>query len=233
VQNIDTYYGSIRALFKMSLRVEKGEMVSLMGRNGMGKTTTIRAIMGMTPAASGAIRFAGKDIRKLASYKIARLGIGLVPENRRIFPNLTARENLVAAAKRRDAKKPWTLDAVYDLFPAITERQNNLGNQLSGGEQQMVAIGRALMTNPSLLILDEATEGLAPKVCADIWKSLGRLKNAGLSILIVDKNLKALSCLCDRHYIVEKGRVAWQGTADQFSADPSIGRNYIGVDPAG
>ena len=201
-------------LFGISLAIAPGEMVTLMGRNGMGKTTTVRSIMGLTPAPAGAIRFAGKQIRGLPSYRVAQLGIGLVPEGRQIFPNLTVRENLVAtAANRSGAAEPWTLDKVCELFPRLAERLGNMGNQLSGGEQQMLAIGRALMTNPRLLILDEATEGLAPLIRAEIWQCLTRLKAAGQSILVIDKNVEALIRIADRHYLIERGRVVWTGTS--------------------
>src|SRR5689334_15820243 len=190
IDGIETCYGQSQVLFGLSLKIRPGEMVSLMGRNGMGKTTTIRSIMGLTPARSGAIRFRGNDVRALASYRIAQLGIGLVPEGRQIFPNLTVRENLVAASGNRlGVADPWTLDRIHALFPRLAERGANMGNQLSGGEQQMLAIGRALMTNPHLLILDEATEGLAPLIREEIWTCLSMLKARGQSILVIDKNV--------------------------------------------
>ena len=180
IENIETCYGLSQALFGMSLSVLSGEMVAMMGRNGMGKTTTIRSILGLTPARAGAIRFAGQDVRKLASFRIAQLGIGLVPEGRQIFPNLTVRENLVAAAGNRSGSAdPWTIEKIHALFPRLAERGRNMGNTLSGGEQQMLAIGRALMTNPRLLILDEATEGLAPLIREEIWRCLSMLRRAG------------------------------------------------------
>ena len=194
----------------MSLRILPGEMVTLMGRNGMGKTTTVRSIMGLTPARAGRIQFLGKEIRGLPSYKIAKLGLGLVPEGRQIFPNLSVHENLVATAVERDGGA-WTLEKVYELFPKLAERATSMGNQLSGGEQQMLAIGRALMTNPRLLILDEATEGLAPLIRTEIWRCLARLKEVGLSILVIDKNVGALTRVADRHFLIERGRVVWSG----------------------
>jgi branched-chain amino acid transport system ATP-binding protein len=201
-----------------------------MGRNGMGKTTTIRSIMGLTPALAGAIRFEGADIGALPSFRIAQYGIGLVPEGRQIFPNLSARENLVAtAANRTGAADPWTLARVCDLFPRLAERITSMGNQLSGGEQQMLAIGRALMTNPRLLILDEATEGLAPLIRAEIWQCLTRLKQAGQSILLVDKNVEALTRIADRHYLIERGRVVWTGTSKELAAAPEVQHRYLGV----
>lgn len=230
VDGIDTYYGRSQVLFGMSLSIAAGEVVTLMGRNGMGKTTTIRSIMGLTPASSGHIRFRGDDIRGLPSYRVAKIGIGLVPEGRQIFPNLSVRENLVAtAANRRGADRPWTYDSVVELFPRLAERINNMGNQLSGGEQQMLAIGRALMTNPHLLILDEATEGLAPLIRQEIWACLGRLKQAGQSILVVDKNVEALTRLSDRHYIIKKGRVVWQGDSPALLAAPEVQHRYLGI----
>jgi branched-chain amino acid transport system ATP-binding protein len=230
VEAIETCYGRSQVLFGLSLNIAAGEMVTLMGRNGMGKTTTIRSIMGLTPAMAGAIRFDGADIRALPSYRIAQHGIGLVTEGRQIFPNLSARENLVAtAANHGEAAAPWTLEKVFDLFPRLAERTTSMGNQLSGGEQQMLAIGRALMTNPRLLILDEATEGLAPLVRAEIWQCLTRLKEAGQSILLVDKNVAALTRIADRHYMIERGRVVWTGTSKELVAAPEVQHRYLGV----
>jgi len=230
VENIATCYGLSQVLFGMTLNVAPGEMVTLMGRNGMGKTTTVRSIMGLTAAMSGAIRFAGHEIRTLAPYRIAQLGIGLVPEGRQIFPTLTARENLVATAVRRGGDETeWTLAKVFALFPFLKERQTSMGNQLSGGEQQMLAIGRALMTNPRLLILDEATEGLAPLIRAEIWRSLARLKAAGLAILVIDKNVEALTRIADRHYLIERGRVVWSGTSRELAAAPEVQHRYLGI----
>jgi len=205
-------------------------MVTLMGRNGMGKTTTVRAIMGLTPATAGTIVFDGHPIAALPSFRIAQMGLGLVPEGRQIFPNLTARENLVATAATRDGiADPWTLDKVCALFPRLGQRIGSMGNLLSGGEQQMLAIGRALMTNPRLLILDEATEGLAPLIRAEIWRCLAGLKAQGLAILVIDKNVGTLTRLADRHYLIERGRVVWTGTSPELAAAPEIQHRYLGV----
>jgi branched-chain amino acid transport system ATP-binding protein len=198
----------------------------MLGRNGMGKTTTVKSIMGLTPPKAGEIRFDGKPIRGLPSYRIAKAGIGLVPEGRQVFPNLTVRENLVATARRGG---PWTLDRVFALFPQLKERQSNYGNQLSGGEQQMLAIGRALLTNPRLLILDEATEGLAPLIRHEIYRSIESLKAEGLSILVIDKDVRALSRVADRHYVLEKGRVVWSGSSAELMANAELQHRYLGV----
>jgi branched-chain amino acid transport system ATP-binding protein len=230
VARIETCYGLSQVLFGMSLVIEPGEMVTLMGRNGMGKTTTVRSIMGLTPAMAGSIHFDGRDIRKLPAYQVAKLGIGLVPEGRQVFPNLTTRENLVAtAANRRGATDPWTLEKVCALFPRLAERTGSMASQLSGGEQQMLVIGRALMTNPRLLILDEATEGLAPLIRAEIWQCLTRLKAAGQSILVIDKNVEALIRIADRHYLIERGKVVWTGSSPELAAAPDIQHRYLGV----
>ena len=230
VDAIETCYGLSQVLFGLSLSVGNGEMVAMMGRNGMGKTTTIRSIMGLTPARAGAIRFAGHDVRKLPSFRIAQLGMGLVPEGRQIFPNLTVRENLIAACGNRLGNPdPWTTEKIHALFPRLHERGNNMGNTLSGGEQQMLAIGRALMTNPRLLILDEATEGLAPLIRMEIWRCLDALKAEGLSILIIDKNVEALIRLADRHYLIERGRIVWSGSSPELAAAPDIQHRYLGV----
>ena len=230
VDNIETRYGVIQALFGVSLTIAPAEVVTLMGRNGMGKTTTVRSIMGLTQATSGSIRFNGQEIRTLPAYKVAQLGIGLVPEGRQIFPNLTVRENLVAAAANRSgAADPWTLAKVYALFPRLTERAHTMGNQISGGEQQMLAIGRALMTNPRLLILDEATEGLAPLIRDEIWQCLTQLKAAGPAILVIDKNVDALTRIADRHYFIERGRIMWSGTSQELAAAPDVQQRYLGV----
>ena len=228
VSGIETCYGLSQVLFEVSLNIKPGEMITLMGRNGMGKTTTVRSIMGLTPARAGTIRFMGKDIRGLPSYKIAKLGIGLVPEGRQIFPNLSVRENLVATAAARNGGA-WTLDKVYELFPKLAARENNMGNQLSGGEQQMLAIARALMTNPRLLILDEATEGLAPLIRAEIWRCLAQLKALGLAILVIDKNVGALMRVADRQFLIERGRVVWSGTSRELAAAPDVQHRYLGV----
>jgi branched-chain amino acid transport system ATP-binding protein len=230
LDNVETRYGVIQALFGVSLAIAPAEVVTLMGRNGMGKTTTVRSIMGLTRASAGSIRFNGQDIRTLPAYRVAQLGIGLVPEGRQIFPNLSVRENLVAAASNRGgAADPWTLRKVYELFPRLTERANTMGSQISGGEQQMLAIGRALMTNPRLLILDEATEGLAPLIRDEIWQCLTRLKAAGQAILVIDKNVDALTRIADRHYFIERGRVMWSGSSAELAAAPDIQHRYLGV----
>jgi branched-chain amino acid transport system ATP-binding protein len=230
VDGIETCYGLSQVLFGLSLTVRSGEMVAMMGRNGMGKTTTVRSILGLTPARAGAIRFAGHEVRELPSYRIAQLGIGLVPEGRQIFPNLTVRENLVAASGNRlGSRDPWTLEKIHALFPRLAERGNNMGNQLSGGEQQMLAIGRALMTNPRLLILDEATEGLAPLIREEIWQCLSMLKARGQSVLVIDKNIEHLTAIADRHYIIERGRAVWSGTSEELIAEPDLQHRYLGV----
>jgi branched-chain amino acid transport system ATP-binding protein len=230
VEAIETCYGLSQVLFGLSLSIRTGEMVSLMGRNGMGKTTTIRSIMGLTPARAGAIRVDGTEVRSLPSYRIAKLGIGLVPEGRQIFPNLTVRENLVAASGNRlNAADPWTIEKIHALFPRLAERGANMGNTLSGGEQQMLAIGRALMTNPKLLILDEATEGLAPLIREEIWNCLSMLKARGQSVLVIDKNVGHLTRICDRHTIIERGRTVWSGTSQALMAEPDLQHRYLGI----
>jgi len=230
LSGIETSYGPSRVLFGISLKIAPGEMVSLMGRNGMGKTTTVRSIMGLTRAGAGSIRFAGQEIRELPAYRVAKLGIGLVPEGRQVFANLTARENLVAtAANRTGASDPWTLDKVLALFPRLAARCGSMANLLSGGEQQMLAIGRALMTNPRLLILDEATEGLAPLIRDEIWRCLQSLRAAGQSILVIDKNVAALSRIADRHIIIERGRVVWTGSSADLAAAADVQHRYLGV----
>ena len=228
LDGVETCYGLSQVLFGVSLVIAPGEMVTLMGRNGMGKTTTVRSIMGLTPARAGAIRFMGEEIRSLPSYKVAQRGIGLVPEGRQIFPNLSVRENLLATAVKRDGEG-WTLAKIYQLFPRLAERGDSMGNQLSGGEQQMLAVGRALMTNPRLLILDEATEGLAPLIRAEIWRCLASLKESGLSVLVIDKNVGNLSRIADRHYIIERGRTMWSGTSAQLIAEPELQHRYLGI----
>jgi branched-chain amino acid transport system ATP-binding protein len=229
LSDVTTAYGRSQVLFGVSFDVAVGEMVTLMGRNGMGKTTTVRSIMGLTPARSGSVRFAGEEIAALPSYRIAQLGIGLVPEGRRVFPNLTVRENLIATAAGAGTAGAWTLDRIHALFPRLAERSRSMGNQLSGGEQQMLAIGRALMTNPRLLILDEATEGLAPLIRAEIWQCLTRLKEAGQSILIIDKSVEALIRMADRHHLIERGRIVWSGTSHELGRAPELQRRYLGV----
>ena len=230
IEEIETCYGLSQVLFGLSLQVRSGEMVAMMGRNGMGKTTTIRSIMGLTPARAGAIRFAGHQVHNFPSFRIAQLGIGLVPEGRLIFPNLTVRENLVAAAANRlGSSDPWTIEKIHALFPPLAERGNNMGVTLSGGEQQMLAIGRALMTNPRLLILDEATEGLAPLIREEIWHCLSMLKARGQSVLVIDKNIEHLTRIADRHYIIERGRAVWSGTSEELVAQPDLQHRYLGV----
>jgi branched-chain amino acid transport system ATP-binding protein len=217
-------------LFDFSFEIRDGEVVTLLGRNGMGKTTTVRSIMGLTRPFKGRVSFRGARIESMPPDRIARQGIALVPEGRQIFPNLSVRENLVAFAENRSGRAdPWTVEKVLEFFPRIAERQNNMGNQLSGGEQQMLAIGRALVTNPYLLILDEATEGLAPLVREEIWKCLERLRAAGQTILVIDKYIERLVKLADRHTIIERGRVAWQGTSAALDADRNLWHRYLGV----
>jgi branched-chain amino acid transport system ATP-binding protein len=230
VRDLETAYGTSQVLFGISLSVNEGEAITLLGRNGMGKTTTIRSIMGLTRARRGSIRFRGRSIERDSPDRIARLGIALVPEGRQIFPNLSVRENLVAFAGNRSARAdPWTPQKVFEFFPRLAARVNNMGNQLSGGEQQMLAIGRALVTNPYLLILDEASEGLAPLVREEIWKCLERLRSAGQTILVIDKYIERLVKLADRHTIIERGRVAWQGSSAELDADRGLWHRYLGV----
>ncbi|HFC04334.1 MAG TPA: ABC transporter ATP-binding protein [Rhizobiales bacterium] len=227
---VETFYGSSQALFGMDFNIENGEVVTLLGRNGMGKTTTINSIMGIVPPASGSIKFMGVDVTDLPSFRTANLGIGLVPEGRQIFPNLTVKENLIAtASNHQKVSQPWSLAKVFDMFPELAARSAAMGNLLSGGEQQMLAIGRALMTNPQLLILDEATEGLAPLIREKIWASIARIRDSGLSILVVDKNVADLIKLADRHVIIEKGKVAWSGTSRQLDAREELQHRYLGV----
>ena len=230
LKDISTFYGDSQALYGVSLKVREGQVVTLLGRNGMGKSTTIRSIMGLTPAAAGSINFVGENITEKPSYYIARKGIGLVPEGRQIFPNLTVKENLfMAQANHRNVKTPYTLGDILTIFPRLKERLTNFGNQLSGGEQQMLAIGRALMINPRLVILDEATEGLAPLVRKEIWRGLNVLKDKGLAILIVDKNLGALMSIAQYHYILENGRVAWEGSTKELQDQPEMQNRFLGV----
>jgi branched-chain amino acid transport system ATP-binding protein len=225
--NVETAYGRSQVLFGVSFGIAAGQMVTLMGRNGMGKTTTVRSIMGLTPARSGSIRFRGDEIAALAPYRIAQRGIGLVPEGRRIFPNLTVRENLLATAA--GTAGGWTLATIHALFPRLAERSGSMGSQLSGGEQQMLAIARALMRNPQLLVLDEATEGLAPLIRAEIWDCLTRLKQAGQSILVIDKNVEALIRIADHHHLIERGRIVWSGTSHELGRAPELQHRYLGV----
>ena len=225
VRDLQTSYGRSQVLFGVSFEIGPREVVTLLGRNGMGKTTTVKSIMGIVAPRSGEIRFEGKPIGGLPSYRIAQAGLGLVPEGRQVFPNLKVVENLVATAR----PGAWTLERVLALFPSLKERQGHYGNELSGGEQQMLAIGRALLTNPRLLILDEATEGLAPFIRADIYRSIEKLKETGVSILVIDKDVGALTRVADRHYVLEKGRVVWSGSSRELAADAGLQHRYLGV----
>jgi branched-chain amino acid transport system ATP-binding protein len=230
IDDLQTAYGSSQILFGVGFSMRAGEVATLLGRNGMGKTTTVRSIVGLTKSAGGSIRFLGERIDTLRADRIARMGMAVVPEGRMIFATLSVQENLQAFASNRcRSKEPWTLERVYHLFPRLQERSRNMGNQLSGGEQQMLAIGRALMTNPHLLILDEATEGLAPLIREDIWRCLATLKEAGQSILVIDKYVQRLVGLADHHTILERGRVAWKGDSAQLGAQPDVWHRYIGV----
>jgi branched-chain amino acid transport system ATP-binding protein len=230
VRDLEAAYGESQVLFGVSFDIGAGEVVTLLGRNGMGKTTTVRSIMGIVPPRRGAIHFEGRPIRGAPLYRVAQAGLGLVPEGRQIFPTLTVRENLVAtAANRHGRPEPWTVDRVFALFPQLAPRHRQLGGTLSGGEQQMLAIGRALMTNPRLLILDEATEGLAPLIRAEIWRCLERLKADGLSILLIDKNVQAVTRIASHHYVLERGRVVWSGTSAELARHEDLQRRYLGV----
>ena len=230
IRDLETSYGASQVLFKLNFEIKTGEAATLLGRNGMGKTTTVRSIMGLTRAKGGTISFRGKRIEREEPDRIARSGIALVPEGRQIFPNLTVRENLVAFAGNRSARTdPWTPARVLEFFPRLAERADNMGNQLSGGEQQMLAIGRALMTNPYLLILDEATEGLAPLVREEIWKCLAALKAAGQTILVIDKYVDRLIGIADHHTVLSRGRVAWRGSSAALAADRALWHRYLGV----
>jgi branched-chain amino acid transport system ATP-binding protein len=229
VSHLQAAYGAAQVLFDVSLTIGTGEVVTLLGRNGMGKTTTVKAITGLLHPTGGTVTFDGASLAGQPPYRVARFGIGLVPEGRQIFPTLTVSENLIATAAVRRPPARWRLEDVYQLFPRLKERRNNLGNQLSGGEQQMLAIGRALMTNPKLLILDEATEGLAPLIRLEIWNCLKALKAEQLSILVIDKNVDALAALADRHVIIEKGRMVWTGRSDELKSDPSIKDRFLHV----
>jgi branched-chain amino acid transport system ATP-binding protein len=230
VQDLVTHYSGSQALFGVDFEIEQGQVVTLLGRNGMGKTTTINTIMGIVPASSGSITFEGIELVGRPSFKTANLGIGLVPEGRQIFPNLSLRENLVATASNHlKAAEPWTLEGVFSLFPELKERLTSMGNLLSGGEQQMLAIGRALMTNPKLLVLDEATEGLAPLVRKKIWEAIGLIRGQGVSILVVDKNLKDLLKIADRNFIIERGKIVWSGSSQQLRDDRDALHRHLGV----
>jgi branched-chain amino acid transport system ATP-binding protein len=230
IVGIETFYGRSQVLFGLDLAVGEGEVVTLLGRNGMGKTTTLRSIMGLTPPARGSVRLGGVELAGRPTFRIARSGLALVPEGRQVFPTLSVREHLVVAqANRAGSAEPWTAARIFELFPRLAERQRHLGSQLSGGEQQMLAIAGALVTNPRLLILDEATEGLAPLLRAEIWRCLEALKAAGQSILVVDKNIDALARIAARHVVIEKGRVAWTGTSAELMRDPAVRQRYLGV----
>ncbi len=223
-------YGRSQVLFGMEMSIEQGQCVTLLGRNGMGKTTTVKNIMGLAKPWSGKVSLRGAQLGGLAAYRVAQAGVGLVPEGRQIFPNLSVRENLIAtAADRRKKSSPWNLDRVYRMFPRLKERATNFGNQLSGGEQQMLAISRALMTNPDLLILDEATEGLSPLVRQEIWAALAELRKEGMSILVIDKNIVPLLALADYHFVIEKGQVVWRGDSATLKAAPEICHKYLGA----
>ena len=230
IDSIETTYGTSQVLFGLSLEVKEGQLVTLMGRNGMGKTTTVRSIMGQAVVNAGSIIFDDINITGMEDFKIAQLGIGLVPEGRQVFPNLTVKENLIATADNRSGSyEPWTLDKVLNLLPALNTRQDAMGNELSGGEQQMLAIGRALMTNPKMIILDEATEGLAPLIRNEIWHCLEGLRAQGQSIMVIDKNVDALTRVGDHHYIIERGRVVWEGGSENLNSNEEIKHRYLGV----
>ncbi|MBX2886741.1 MAG: ABC transporter ATP-binding protein [Granulosicoccus sp.] len=234
LKGVETFYGSIQALFGMDMLLEEGKVTTLIGRNGMGKTTTVSSIMGIVPRKRGEIMFRGQRIDGRPSYEVAQKGIGLVPEGRQIFPNLSVRENLLAtaanyASNQQGGDGEWTFERVLAFFPALSERLDNMGSQLSGGEQQMLAIGRALMLNPSLLILDEATEGLAPLIRKEIWTRLEALKQTGLTILLIDKNIEDLSRIADKHYMIEKGKIVWSGSTEQMQANPELKSRYLGI----
>jgi len=230
LEGVETFYGAIQALFGMTLKCEAGQVTTLLGRNGMGKTTTVGSIMGTLASCGGEIRFDGEVINGRPAFEVAQLGIGLVPEGRQVFPNLSVRENLIATAANYSASDdPWVLDKVLEFFPRLRDRLNNQGSQLSGGEQQMLAIGRALMLNPRLLILDEATEGLAPLIRQEIWRRLEQLKQSGLAILLIDKSIDEMAQIADRHFIIEKGRVAWQGDSSELNADAELKARFLGI----
>jgi len=229
IENLTTHYGTSQALFGVNLALETGQVATLLGRNGMGKTTTINSIMGIVKASGGSITFDGQELIGRPSFKTANLGLGLVPEGRQIFPNLSLMENLVATASNHLGNPdPWTVEKVFGLFPELETRVGSMGNLLSGGEQQMLAIGRALMTNPKLLILDEATEGLAPLVRQKIWHALSEIAGQGMSILVVDKNLKDLLRIADKHFIIQRGRVEWQGSSDELEGNDEVRQKYLG-----
>lgn len=231
ISGLETLYGASQVLFGVSFDVYEGELVTLIGRNGMGKTTTVKTIMGALSPRKGTVVFRGESLQGRAPYRVGQAGISVVPEGRQIFPTLTVRENLVATAHNRsNSPEPWTIERIYAMFPRLKERERNLGVNLSGGEQQMLAIGRALLTNPQLLILDEATEGLAPLARAEIWKCLQRLKKNGLALIVIDKNIGPLLRLADRHHVIEKGHIVWTGDSAQLRASPQILHKYVGID---
>lgn len=227
-ENLQSGYGASKVLFGVDLEIPSHAVVSLLGRNGMGKTTTVRTIMGMLPVQGGSVTFDGQRLNGFRPHRIARMGLGLVPEGRRVFGSLTVHENLVATS-RNEHGGSWSMDRVFELFPRLKERRNQSARTLSGGEQQMLAIGRALLTNPRLLILDEATEGLAPVIRQEIWACLNQLKSEGQTILLIDKNLKELNHLVDRHYMIEKGRIVWNGTSEELMSQPELVNQYLGV----
>jgi len=230
VRDLTTHYGSSQALFGINLKIEAGQVATLLGRNGMGKTTTINSIMGIVPTSGGSVTFDGQELLGQKSFRTANLGLGLVPEGRQIFPNLSLRENLIATASNHlGLPDPWTVDRVFDLFPELAMRLTSMGNLLSGGEQQMLAIGRALMTNPKLLILDEATEGLAPMVRRKIWGALSEIGKQGMSILVVDKNLHDLMRIADQHFIIQRGQVVWEGSSMDLETDATARKTYLGL----
>ncbi|MBL8332003.1 MAG: ABC transporter ATP-binding protein [Rubrivivax sp.] len=230
VSGLQAGYGSSQVLFGLDFRVAAGEVITLLGRNGMGKSTTIKCLSGLLAPTGGRISLAGQDLTGQPAHRIGRAGVGLVPEGRQVFPTLSVHENLVATAHQRNAgDRPWTLERVHALFPRLAERSRQAAGKLSGGEQQMLAIGRALMTNPRLLLLDEATEGLAPLIRLEIWRCVAQLKGEGMSMIVIDKNLAPLLPLADRHYIVEKGRIAWQGSSAELQADPGTVDRYLTV----
>lgn len=230
-KSIESGYGPSQVLFGVDLSIKSGQMVAVLGRNGMGKTTLLRAILGLLPLRKGSVQFAGQDITGWPPDRIARIGVGIVPEGRLCFPNLTVKEHLTAFVANRnpDIQMPWTPERVFEFFPRLAERSQNMGNQLSGGEQQMLAIGRALVTNPRLLILDEATEGLAPMVREEIWQCLAQLRQTGQTILVIDKYVERLLSLADQHVIIERGQVVWQGDSAALDADRSLWTRYLGV----
>jgi branched-chain amino acid transport system ATP-binding protein len=229
VENITTFYGASQALFGMTLAAGKGEVVTLMGRNGMGKTTTVRSIIGFTPASSGTITFDGQRTERWPAYRVAQAGVGLVPEGRQIFPNLSVHENLFAtSANRRNQPNAWTLDRVYELFPRLAERRKHMGNQISGGEQQMVAIGRAMMSAPSILMLDEPSLGLSPLLCTEFFRALARVRETGVGVLLVEQNARQSLAIADRGYLLDNGRIAGSGSADELASDEAVQKAYLG-----